>query len=55
MTPARSVPTGGHPLQFGRAILYATVVLIAVIGVATGNRRATRAIRSDCAALPVQN
>ena len=52
VTAVGSLLTGGHPLQFGRAILYATVVLI--IGMAIHNRHANRSIRSNFVALDVQ-
>lgn len=54
VTAVGSLLTGGHPLQFGRAILYATVVLIVAIGMAIHNRHANRSIRSNFVALDVQ-
>lgn len=54
VTAVGSLLTGGHPLQFGRAILYATVVLIVAIGMAIHNRHADRSIRSNFVALDVQ-
>lgn len=54
VTAVGSLLTGGHPLQFGRAILYATVVLIVAIGMAIYNRHANRSIRSNFVALDVQ-
>lgn len=54
VTAVGSLLTGGHPLQFGRAILYATVVLIVAIGMAIHNRLANRSIRSNFVALDVQ-
>ena len=54
VTAVGSLLTGGHPLQFGRAILYATVVLIVAIGMAIHNRHANRTIRSNLVALDVQ-
>lgn len=54
VTAVGSLLTGGHPLQFGRAILYATVVLIVAIGMAIHNRHANLSIRSNFVALDVQ-
>lgn len=54
VTAVGSLLTGGHPLQFGQAILYATVVLIVAIGMAIHNRHANRSIRSNFVALDVQ-
>ncbi|WP_408593200.1 cation diffusion facilitator family transporter [Paracoccus marcusii] len=54
VTAVGSLLTGGHPLQFGRAILYAMVVLIVAIGMAIHNRHANRSIRSNFVALDVQ-
>ena len=54
VTAVGSLLTGGHTLQFGRAILYATVVLIVAIGMAIHNRHANRSIRSNFVALDVQ-
>ncbi|TNH39173.1 cation transporter [Paracoccus haeundaensis] len=54
VTAVGSLLTGGHPLQFGRAIVYATVVLIVAIGMAIHNRHANRSIRSNFVALDVQ-
>ncbi|KIX16839.1 cation diffusion facilitator family transporter [Paracoccus sp. 228] len=54
VTAVGSLLTGGHPLQFGRAILYATVVLVVAISMAIHNRHANRSIRSNFVALDVQ-
>lgn len=54
VTAIGSLLAGGRELDFGRATIYAAVVVIAAIGMAVHNHRANRRIRSNFVALDVK-
>lgn len=54
VTAVGSLLAGGRELDFGRAIVYAVVVVIVAVGMAIHNRHANLSIRSNFVALDVQ-
>ena len=54
VTAVGSLLAGGRELDFGRAIVYAIVVVIVAVGMAIHNRHANLSIRSNFVALDVQ-
>ncbi|MBW7056755.1 cation transporter [Paracoccus bogoriensis] len=54
VTAVNSLLSGGRDLDFGQAMIYASLVLIVAIAMAIRNRRANRRIRSGFVALDVK-